>query len=520
MAMRCVHTLLVLLAALCAGGIRAGAAEGDTNRNRGRLLAVTYCSQCHLAPSPQHLDRRTWHEELFPKMRYVAGIEPPPTNNYFADLDLLQQAKYFPSKPLIPPDAFHQIEDYFTNAAPEALTPSPDAGKPPMTLRLFKPESAKARRTPQMTSLLRFDPELGVIQAGDVSTQGIDVLDDHGNLINSLEVGNIPVSLFATPDAWWVAGIGHFFPREQPSGQIIRFKRTPAGLVREEILSHLPRTVDVAVADLNGDGREDFVVCEYGNYLGRLSWYEQKRSGSWEEHVLLPESGCLKCIIRDFNHDGRPDLAVLQAQAKETFHIFVNEGGGRFSDHVIFQRPPSWGHSGFDLADFDGDGEPDLLVTNGDNADFNLAPPKPYHGIRIYLNKGGLKFEEAAFLPLHGAYKAVARDFDQDGDLDIAAISFFPDYATTPQEGFVYFENVGGPGKFDFRASTLSAALAGHWLTMDVGDIDHDGDEDLILGSMTRMSGDVPDELKKRWEERGPSVLILRNQTRQAAPKP
>ena len=44
--------------------------------------------------------------------------------------------------------------------------------------------------------------------------------------------------------------------------------------------------------------------------------------------------------------------------------------------------------------------------------------------MRILLNEGldsaaQLKFREAFFFPMYGAYKAFARDFDEDGDLDI-----------------------------------------------------------------------------------------------------
>jgi hypothetical protein len=109
---------------------------------------------------------------------------------------------------------------------------------------------------------------------------------------------------------------------------------------------------------------------------------------------------------------------------------------------------------------------------------------------------------------MHGAFKAVARDFDKDGDLDIAAISFFPDYEKAPQESFVYLENLGG---LRFSASTFPEAISGRWLALDAADLDGDGDIDIVLGSLIEMNSDVPPALKKNWEQTGPSVLILRN---------
>ena len=100
-------------------------------------------------------------------------------------------------------------------------------------------------------------------------------------------------------------------------------------------------------------------------------------------------------------------------------------------------------------------------------------------------------------------------DYDRDGDLDLAAISFFPDFEQKPVNGFVYLENLG-TGKF--AAATFAGVSAGRWLVMDAGDIDKDGDTDLVLGSLTFET--VPDVgLVDQWTEAGIPYLILRNNT-------
>ena len=50
-------------------------------------------------------------------------------------------------------------------------------------------------------------------------------------------------------------------------------------------------------------------------------------------------------------------------------------------------------------------------------------------GIRIYLNRGDLQFVQTYFYPMYGVYGAELEDFDLDGDLDIAAIAFHPDFS-------------------------------------------------------------------------------------------
>lgn len=196
---------------------------------------------------------------------------------------------------------------------------------------------------------------------------------------------------------------------------------------------------------------------------------------------------------------------VLFAQGTETIKVFYNKGKGKFEEKNLVQFPPVYGLSYFELADFDKDGFPDLLVSNGDNADYTPVL-KPYHGIRIFLNDGKNKFDESYFYPMPGASKVLARDFDQDGDLDIAAISFFPDFKSAPEKGFIYLQQ---ENNLTFTARTFAQSQLGHWLTMEAGDYDQDGDEDIILGSFTYTP--APPALQEKWRKEGASLVVLRN---------
>lgn len=475
----------------------------------GEKAARIYCVSCHIFPEPDLLDKKTWKDQTLRRMKMRVGLSPGDIERH-PEAKLLKATGVFPEKPMLTEQEWNSIIDYYVKAAPEQ--PPPQAARPPIppNLTLFTAERPKFRLAPPSTTMVHISQPSGKIFVGDAETKSLGLLSLGGDLLGSIKMDNVPVSLSETARGLYVTMIGHFMPSEDPQGALVFLERTETGFKPPQtILKDLPRVTYTEFGDLNGDGKTDFVTCLYGNNAGRFVWYENLGNEKYEEHLLLAKSGAIRAAIHDFDGDGFPDIGVLVAQELETFFILRNDGKGHFTIHPVFQKPPIYGHTYFELDDFNGDGRKDLLVTNGDNGEYP-SPAKRYHGLRIYLNQGDLNFEERFFFPLNGAFKAVARDFDGDGDLDIAAISFFPDYSKSPEESFVYLEN---QGNLQFKASTFPQFFMGRWLTMDVGDLDGDGDLDIVLGSYIRGPSDVPEGLAQTWEKAGPSALILRNRS-------
>ncbi|HLH56015.1 MAG TPA: VCBS repeat-containing protein [Verrucomicrobiae bacterium] len=474
--------------------------RGDTVAfERGHALATKICSQCHLFVEPNLLDRTTWRDQVKPLMRKVMGlaaIESDPGPNAKV---LLREW-----------DAIWN--DYYLPAAPEKMPPQ-DA-RPPIIpdLSLFKIENPRYAPSNCFASLVHIDPEAHQLYIGNAITKSIDVLSSAGGMLSTTPVDSTLVHLMKGPEGWIGTQIGFVPPNDMPLGRITLYdKKSDAFVKRKDLLSNLVRPVHTAIADLERPGEEDLVVCSFGNLAGRMSWYAPQPKGKFGEHTLVERPGSLLSRVVDIDHDGKPDLVVLTAQGKEGIFLFYNLGNGEFAERTLVEQPPVWGYVYFEFADFNGDGFPDILTANGDLGDF-ACPPKKYHGIRIYLNDGKWNFKESWFFPMNGAFKAVAADFDGDGDLDIAAISYFPDYDKSPEESFVFLENVGTKGKLEFKAHTFPDCARGRWLTMDVGDLDGDGDLDIVLGGAYKVPFRAPAQLKDRWNNEGPSILILRNQ--------
>jgi len=88
-------------------------------------------------------------------------------------------------------------------------------------------------------------------------------------------------------------------------------------------------------------------------------------------------------------------------------------------------------------------------------------------------------------------------------------ISYFPDYKNQPEESIVYLENEGG---YNFSPYTVEEFDSGNWITMDAGDLDNDGDDDIVIGSLMLISSSWKMKFTSKQKDK-PAFLLLLNQT-------
>jgi hypothetical protein len=483
----------------------------ESVEKKSERLARAYCGSCHIFPEPELLDKKTWTQDVLPRMGWYFGIRSENHNPYRAmsreDLQIISEAGIFPGTPVLDEETWDNIVSFYERLAPENLLMNVDKSELLDGGELFVPIPVTlGLREGPMTTMVKWDALNRKIWLSDLRDT-LYYIDPLGEIVSKENPGSLLSDVEISSDGAPLAlAMGYLHPRDQPLGQLLQLY--PGGVL-DTLIEPLARPVDMELADLNQDGREDIVICNFGNHVGRLSWYEQTADRTYREHVLLNSPGAVKCYVEDLNRDGLPDIISLMGQGDEGFFISYNQGGGVFRTEQVIRFPPVYGSSHFELLDYDEDGDWDILYSNGDNADYSHIP-KPYHGVRLFLNDGGNKFEEAFFFPMYGATKALARDFDGDGDLDIVAIAFFAEYNLAPRESFVYLENID-PNQFQFRPYGFDFSHDGRWLVMDSGDIDGDGTEDVIIGSLHYAPTPVPGDLKQKWVQEGPNALILLN---------
>ena len=487
----------------------------------GEELSKIYCASCHLYPSPDLLDQKTWADFVLIRMASFLGIYQD-GNKYVDKMPSkwlepgkggyrVKQAKIYPDQPALTVEEWQKIAKFYLDNASASIPSASAKTEIKIGIPFFKSKSFSQKKDIlPVVQAMAVDSKNKLVYATEFQG-GVYQFNYQGKALDYLKGKSHIVDMEVEGDQFVALDMASRYASDNPKGTFNISKSFDDFKQKkyETSLEELMRPVNFTSGDLNGDEEEDYVIAEYGNLLGRLAWWEGKDDGKFQRHTLFPDDGTIKAEIEDLNGDGKNDIIALHANSDEGIDWYINEGNNKFSRERKLRFSPTNGSTHFQLLDFDSDGRKDILYSNGDNGDY---PPllKPYHGIHLFLNKDG-KYEEAFFIPLNGVYQAEAVDFDQDGDLDIAAVSFHPDFQNHPQEAFVVFIN---DGKNNFTAHTITQFAEGRWMRFVTADLDGDQDIDILLSAMNIKTPEVPKSVADKWAAADNAIIFLENTTK------
>ncbi|MGA2243795.1 MAG: immunoglobulin domain-containing protein [Verrucomicrobiota bacterium] len=237
----------------------------------------------------------------------------------------------------------------------------------------------------------------------------------------------------------------------------------------------------LAVRDLNGDGYPDIVTANSGD--GTISVLQNTgspgrliTSNSFAAHVDFTVGSAPQGVaLGDLDGDGRPDIAVANVGAG-SLSIFQNLGGAGNITSNSFGPPidlvTAGGGEDIAIADVDGDGKPDLLVTGYLpqvlSVFQNLSTPGT-----ITANSFGPRID----FPTGGrAHRVAVGDLNGDGQPDVTISTELPSQ-------LLIFQNTSTPGVLSSSSLAAPVALSAGWNPngTTLADLAGDGRPDIIF---------------------------------------
>lgn len=270
-----------------------------------------------------------------------------------------------------------------------------------------------------------------------------------------------------------VACMGEVFPNNDKIGSIIILENDGRqNFTKHIVAEHVARVTDIRAGDFDGDGKLDLAVAQFGYDQGQIQWMRNLGDWRFEGHVLLNLSGTINVCIADMNGDRTLDIVAVVSQQWEEVHFFANDGRGNFTDKILFgSTNEDFGSSGISLCDLNRDGRPDILYTNGDGFAYADPGKRPWHGVQWFENIGNgfFRFHRLGNLP--GAYSPVGVDLDGDGAMDVVCVSGFADWKDPASASLVVFQN---DGKMNFTMHVLAHEPT-QLISCAVGNLDGSG---------------------------------------------
>lgn len=255
----------------------------------------------------------------------------------------------------------------------------------------------------------------------------------------------------------------------------------------------------VAVGDYDGDGLDDFFVCQPGGLPGRL--FRNKGDGTFEDVTkdagLLMLDATASALFADYDNDGDRDLFIVRVAG---IVLFENHGAGRFkpSARARFDVPAE-DHGAMTmavLADYDRDGFLDIYVCvysrSPSSMGKHLHQPTPYFDANngppnhLFRNNGDGTFSDVTQKTglnsnnARWSFAAAWSDYDGDGDPDLYVANDFG-------RNNLYRNN--GNGTFTDVAAQAGVEDIGPGMGVAWGDIDHDGRPDLYVANIWSAAG-------------------------------
>ncbi len=251
----------------------------------------------------------------------------------------------------------------------------------------------------------------------------------------------------------------------------------------------------VAVGDLNGDGKLDIIVANYylrgstkSDDYGAVGVLLGNGDGTFQTALSYNSGGldAFSVAAADVNGDGHPDLLVTNECGNSssctsgTVNVLLGNGNGTFRTPLSYQ---SGGYTAISVAvgDVNGDGKQDIVVAN-----YCASSTDCTNGtVGVFLSNGDLTFQAPLIYGSggQGAYSIALGDFNGDGKQDIVVANYCASSTDCTNGSTVGVLLGNGDGTFQPPLTYLTGGQGGFFLSLVVADVNGDGRPDLVVAN-------------------------------------
>jgi hypothetical protein len=236
---------------------------------------------------------------------------------------------------------------------------------------------------------------------------------------------------------------------------------------------------DVSISDLDGDGKPDLIIANaVGNSISILQNSSTVGTVSFNVKTDLATGADPKRIaIGDLDGDGNPDIAVVNFNSgnASTVSIFRNTStNGIISFSPKTDYATGNGSIGISIADMNGDGKPDLIVSSGNSGIFSIFQ-------NTTSSPGNISFAaKRDYILLTHPDNITTADLDNDGKPDLITSNF-------SDNSISIFRNTSSGGILSLGPET-DYAVGSNPTYVTTGDLDGDGKLDLVVANYSSGS--------------------------------
>jgi len=234
----------------------------------------------------------------------------------------------------------------------------------------------------------------------------------------------------------------------------------------------------VAIGDVTNDGHADIVVADGSISDAHVIVFAQSATspGTFAAPLSLSlgtNRGANDVAVHDIDGDGRNDIVL--AASDNNVAILYDNGAGGFNSPVLV--PAGINPQGIAVADVDGDGRFDIVVANAGYAPFGGTGGSSVTVLRQVVAGS---FAASSITAPDGAVQVAIADLDHDNLPDIAVLSFSFKSFNVPSQLSILRQSAGSPGNFTLTASYNATASTSFLAT---GDMNADGYTDLVINN-------------------------------------